>query len=422
MNRIGRSMVGLAVVAAALAAGRGADAQPPGPRQPVSPGQGTYRADAIGIEYRLVPYRGHYAAELTAAPDAGSPATKLWHPGERRYYVLMARDQIVALDSQLIDGPADVDNHVGLTTIDARDGTTGQITRFTMTLPGGQGGNVPPPNPYPNPYPNPNPNPPGPIGGSTAPESRRVRPLLIVDTDSKLAGLDEDWESMEAVLAPLRTAGRCDSPTVLSGRAVTRDNVLRWLRSQADTAPDTLVVYYTGHGATDPNPARGHFLAFTNGPPLFRSEIVLELRRLRPRLAVLLTDCCSNLVNAAAAPAAPMPGDQVARSLFLRTRGYVSINAATTGESAWCDMTGGFFTTALRDTVLFGRLEDLDANRDGLLTWAEVFPTLVRSTGQKYRMFRTNVLQYPANNDPRTVAALQRQADQRPQAFALDGR
>ena len=52
---------------------------------------------------------------------------------------------------------------------------------------------------------------------------------------------------------------------------------------------DTLLFYFTGHGAADD---RGHYLSLAQGP-LYRSDLLRQLQAKGARLTVLLTDCCN---------------------------------------------------------------------------------------------------------------------------------
>jgi len=208
------------------------------------------------------------------------------------------------------------------------------------------------------------------------------------------------------------------------------------LNNQGDASGDTIFIYYCDHGATDmaadPNPGQrtlGHYLALTNGRPLFRSTLRRGLARRRPRLTILITECCSNVVPLAPAAGPPALEPGLARSLFLRTRGIVDFTAATfdpqngTEESAWTHSIGGIFTFSLGSTLIGAGLADLDTSpRDGLVTWTEVFPRVRQATSEAFQELRRAALMNPDQLEPRIVTALRNQDQQRPWAFALDGR
>ena len=90
-------------------------------------------------------------------------------------------------------------------------------------------------------------------------ESRRLRALILIDTESRLAGLDQDQEHMEAMVREFKKRGVADV-TVLREKKVTKDKVLEFFRAESDASTDTVLFYYSGHGATDPR--LGHFIAY----------------------------------------------------------------------------------------------------------------------------------------------------------------
>jgi hypothetical protein len=82
-----------------------------------------------------------------------------------------------------------------------------------------------------------------------------------------------------------------------------KDLVLSKLRSLPIGENDTVVFYYTGHGAFDLD---GHYmdLAGRNPGTLRRGEVLAEIKAkgTQPRLTVLITDCCNVFKPAPAAP------------------------------------------------------------------------------------------------------------------------
>lgn len=272
-------------------------------------------------------------------------------------------------------------------------------------------------------------------GGGEVGESRRVHALLIADTDSQLPGLDENLRKIGSLLEPLRREGRYTPRDPIRGNRVNRGGIMAWLQDLGDVSMDTVLVYYCGHGATDVNadpfPSQktsGHYLALTHGRPLFRSTVREALARSRPRLTIVLTECCSNVSPVAPLAAAPGMDPGLAHSLFLRTRGVVDITAATydprTGveESAVTDPAGGYFTRSLEQTLVGARPADLDRDGDGLVTWAEIFPKVRLATNKEYKELRKIVLMSPEQFKPDFAAAVREQTQQRPWSFRLDGR
>jgi hypothetical protein len=440
--RVGAEIfVALALAIAPASTSRG-QAEP----QELAPVPGTYRTDRLGLEFRLLPYRGHYGARLTRPPAAGSPFLKLRRPEGSPTY-LESGDMIVTLDDQIIDGPADIENHVVRTKVDFVNIRTGRVEVVWAMLPNDA---RPGPSLRPDPGPAPPPVPPSPPDTNPGPapdvrivpaagESRRIRAVLVVDTETKFQAIKNNLELMLAILEPFRAERRCDI-TVLTEDRATAAGMRAAIRACGDVSSDTLLVYYTGHGLTDLG--RGHALNFTRGPALLRADVREEMAALRPRLGVLLTECCSilDVLPPSKMGKSPIPGEapddrmRIAQSLLLRTRGVVDINSssfdprARLNEASILSGSGGLFTSAIFDSVLNAIFAKLDENHDGLLTWGEFLPLVQAHVKLSYRSIRIGLIE-AAKLPPSSgihvakdmAERLLKQPNQTPQPFALDG-
>jgi hypothetical protein len=377
-------------------------AQEPGPKVPINPMQGIFRADNIGIEYRLVPYNGHYAAEITRTPTANSPASR-FRGADGEAYTLTPGDVLISLDDQVINGPQDVKNHVSLTSMLVFDRVQNKFITGTMMLPGGV--------------------------APAKTESQLVEALLVVDEASHLAGLDRDLANMSYILGKLEKQGKAHLNVLKSEQEVTAVKVLDRLRQLGDCRDKTILIYWSGHGATDVQ--KGHFLHFTNGGRLYRSELHKEIKRHNPKLSVILTDCCSNAVQGPYHGGGEKELLETLKDLLLRTSGTVDINASTfhpqngVGESAWCDLEGGYFTQSLTYTLMAGERAELDLDHNGFVTWKELFPSVAKGTDLEYQAFRRRILSSGGRDpegrpyDPDMISQLQKQLHQHPQYFSL---
>jgi hypothetical protein len=266
--------------------------------------------------------------------------------------------------------------------------------------------------------------------------------VLVLDTESKLPGLNLNLDRMRSFLR-LVDPKRVDV-AVIDGDQATTGNILATIQGLGDCSNDTVLFYYSGHCATDLG--RGHTLTFSHGPDryLLRATLTREIARLRPRLAVVLTDGCSNLgvlpppdapTKAAPAPSATPPAEEtlpqrIARSLLLRTRGFVDINGSTfdaalgLNEAGIYGDEGGFFTSALFFGVagpFVNTYEDIDRNHDGVVAWAEVLPSIRKALRIKYGTTRHVALSTPDKLSERIRKTLNGQLTQTPHAFSLDG-
>jgi hypothetical protein len=167
-----------------------------------------------------------------------------------------------------------------------------------------------------------------------------------------------------------------------------------------------------------------------------------EMAALRPRLGVLLTECCSilDVLPPSKMGKAPIPGEapddrlRIARSLLLRTRGVVDINSSSfeprdgLNEASILSDSGGLFTSAILDSVVNAIFAKLDENHDGLLTWGEFLPLVQAHVKLRYRSVRIGIIEaatLPPSSGTHVAKdmaeRLLKQPNQTPQAFALDG-
>lgn len=252
----------------------------------------------------------------------------------------------------------------------------------------------------------------------------RVFALLAIDTDAQVAGVEDDGRAMTMVLTNGFGQSRLLNLRVLSGANVRPDTITNAIRGMPVGPNDTLLFYYSGHGATIEG--RGHALTTSHGV-LMRDRLRNDMAARRPRLSVILTDCCSSLVK----PGPPAPGmgappgnpeiSPLLRSLLLQHRGTVDVTSSSFGEASWGSQgTGGLFTAALTQALGSWEIRPFDKDKDGLASWTEVFEQVRQRTQAAFRDFKQDFLQQDKRGMDRGAAEqLQRQLDQVPQAFAL---
>ncbi|MCA9069422.1 MAG: hypothetical protein KDA84_10885 [Planctomycetaceae bacterium] len=114
---------------------------------------------------------------------------------------------------------------------------------------------------------------------------------------------------------------------------------------------DTVVFFFTGHGAFDEN---GHFLVMPDGENrLYRKTILQRVAQKKPRLMVLITDSCNLHVPSGTRPlpsAHMLPPERISPlfdSLFLRSQGVVDLNSSSEGEISVGAIGGGLLTLSL---------------------------------------------------------------------------
>ena len=140
-------------------------------------------------------------------------------------------------------------------------------------------------------------------------------------------------------------------PDVRSDLVDLKKKILQALDNCPAGENDTIVVFYTGHGAYDDN---GHFLMMPDYENrLYRKTILERMARKNPRLAVLITDSCNLQVPSGMAPgpaARMIPPERMTplfESLFIRSRGVTDINSSSEGQESIGAIGGGLLTLSL---------------------------------------------------------------------------
>ncbi|MBN1411348.1 MAG: caspase family protein [Spirochaetales bacterium] len=141
----------------------------------------------------------------------------------------------------------------------------------------------------------------------------------------------------------------------LTGRQVTRTNILNAIKNAKVGKDDVLMVYYSGHGAVTGRGER-HMIFPCVGQPVYRDELDAAIKKKNTRLAMLITDACSSSIDGFKVPpsrsrASTRNATKNLKELFA-CQGYLSLTAASELEMAMGPDSGGFFTTAFIKDVL----------------------------------------------------------------------
>ena len=128
-------------------------------------------------------------------------------------------------------------------------------------------------------------------------------------------------------------------------------DILRIVDELVVAPEDTVVFFYTGHGAYDTAKKQLFFQiaakpATTEKSDLYRNDVLDRILAKNPRLTVMISDCCNvpasaNVVygarSAAAAPATIRPQKTISplfESLFINIKGVVDITSSKLGEAS----------------------------------------------------------------------------------------
>lgn len=132
---------------------------------------------------------------------------------------------------------------------------------------------------------------------------------------------------------------------------VTPESILESVKSLEVEPNDTIVFYYSGHAAYDDQRDTGHYfqLMARDGKPtaLARTDVLRAMSDKKPRLNVLLTDCCNVFADLPVRePSVPRGANRPAdfsplmRRLFLAPTGTVDITSSGIGEMSFVDSSG----------------------------------------------------------------------------------
>lgn len=175
-------------------------------------------------------------------------------------------------------------------------------------------------------------------------------------------------------------------------------DVSKWLENLPSRKDDTILIYYNGHGVMqqDINNDRKdrHILTFEprtgGGDKVSRSTLSTLLERKPGRLKMLITDTCSNRVEppelfakiySTSVRPRIMPSSYI-KNLFLKHTGVLDITAAQPGQYAGSSTdVGGYFTFGLIQSIT----DESDTDKDGFLTWEEVFKTSQQKTDELFK-------------------------------------
>jgi Caspase domain len=228
--------------------------------------------------------------------------------------------------------------------------------------------------------------------------------VLMIDTDAAQNGGDDSTirKGMRANLTkvtdlvkeiiklqPEKFEGRVFS-TLLEGKAKLQpERVIKTIRELPTDKNSSVLVYYCGHGATDP--VRGHFFRMSGGD-LLRSDIRSTLANKKVRAAILISDCCSVYSKFASPKRSVAAKWKAAHNLFFETHGMIDLTGASDGEFGWLGDEGGYFTDALTSVLCLDPKSIRGDGIDGFVNWESFFLRVRALTGDNFRKARNDAV------------------------------
>jgi len=214
-------------------------------------------------------------------------------------------------------------------------------------------------------------------------EVKLIHVLLVMDSSDPVLdrGVRRDQRNITKLLDDHIPKNRYNLK-VLSGTAITSDQIISYYKNLKVEPGEGLLFYYSGHGAIVEG--KGHTLEIQKGKQaLRRSDLIKAMTEKKAALTVVLTDCCSDRLSyadervlaegkdRAGLPLAdPTP---LVRKLLFQSRGLVDITAATNDVALADDNQGGYFTKALCRIA--------DTKKDDTLGWKDFFAAVSKETG-----------------------------------------
>ena len=215
---------------------------------------------------------------------------------------------------------------------------------------------------------------------STSLQAQVIHAIVVVDQDTRAKlgrNAKADFDNIIWLLQSNIPSAQLNL-RALEVYRINPGSILQELQSLRVAPNDTVLFYYSGHGAYDPQ-RQEQYLEMKDRGNLYRSKVIETIESKSPRLSVILTDCCN--VKAIPEKYIPRTENKVAKipsvmsplfeTLFVSYMGRVDITSSQLGEYSFVDTSGQFrgscFTYPLVELLAANKIND-DMNWDTFLT------------------------------------------------------
>lgn len=191
---------------------------------------------------------------------------------------------------------------------------------------------------------------------ATGLQAASLHTIIVADTTSHTgdAATAELTRVRDEIGQIIRYTGLVPQRSVILGPEATRDAVLAALDQLRPAADDALIFFFIGHGyRTSHKQGPWPFLYFSSESRSLDLQTVLDVViTKRPRFALILADCCNNIIDG---PVIINPQPMLFQSLaplesykrlFLDSEGIVVVAASKSGDFAYCHESGHFYSEA----------------------------------------------------------------------------
>jgi hypothetical protein len=257
-------------------------------------------------------------------------------------------------------------------------------------------------------------------------ELKRLHAIVAFDSNSNLGGSSRlSGANAAAAVAAGAPPDRLNLVKI-EGDDLTPAALLRKVADLRAGADEAVLLYVCAHARFE-GAAEQHVFYFGRDDAvkaLPRKDMLAALAATKAPLRALVTEGCSRIRPNQKAPDAEPDWrtakagalGPVMRCLFFQHRGLVDITAAEKGTFSFADgEVGAVFTLAWR-RALARPLAELDADKDGFLTWKEFFPQLREQTN---RVFLERRPHWPTDPKQWPSPEALKQRAQFPLAFGL---
>jgi len=231
-------------------------------------------------------------------------------------------------------------------------------------------------------------------------ESGLLQTILV--SSANAIGCESARSDMNSLLswgAPQQDFEACQIPIT---SATTKQDILEAIRHLRITPTTTFVFYYAGHGQLMPD-GRHQLILDSTEPDcvLDRSELLDAIAKKKPRLAIVITDCCSEVATKPPKRGKFVFDKALFHDLFLQPTGLVDLTSAEfhrdkstnqyAGMTAWTDASGPVFTNALLDLLNDPQTRQRLLEKGEPATWKSFMTPLMSQTDERYRILRQSV-------------------------------